>query len=189
MLPRPIEQWPTLTENPLMASIDSPSSNSRKVDHADNSDARDSSHINSIMLVADSAGRVFAFLDGTFSLGYFSLSPALIFGEPSKFPEQCLFVGQPSLTRDGSPRRCMDHMVVDLPLLLQREARDFAKLGTAGRALAHYSMRVVKEMREAWLGSDSNTGAREFGPKWIKTLEMKQKDQFGGTFPCLWIFW
>lgn len=78
----------------------------------------------------------------------------------------------------------MNQMVVDFPLLSKREARDFAKLGTAGRALAHYSMRVVKEMREVWLGSDSNTGAREFGPKWVRTLEVKQKDQFGGMFMC-----
>jgi anaphase-promoting complex subunit 4 len=109
----------------------------------------------------------------------------LTFEEPSKFPEQCLFVGQPSLMRDGSPRRCMNQVVVDFPLLSKREARDYAKLGTASRALAHYSMRVVKEMREAWFGSDSNTGAREFGPRWIKTLEVKQKDQFGGTFTSL----
>lgn len=168
-----------------MASIDSPSPNMRKVGHSGDADARDNSHVDSIMLVADRAGRIFSFLDGTFSLGYFSLGPSLIFEEPSKFAERCLFVGRPSLMRDDSSRRCMNQMVVDLPLLSKREVRDFAKLGTAGRALTHYIMRVMKEMREAWFGSDSTTGAREFGPRWIKTLEVKQKDQFGGNFACL----
>ena len=40
---------------------------------------------------------------------------------------------------------------------------------------------VVKEMRHVWFGSDTHAGARELGPKWIRALETKQKDQFGRT--------
>lgn len=140
----------------------------------------DNSHVESILLVADDLGRVFTFLDGTFSLGYFAITESTIFAAPTKHPECCLFVTHPTVLEGENSRQSLLPTVVELPLLAKREARDFANLATAGRALAHYSMRVVTEMREAWFGTESNTGARDFGPKWIKTLSVKQKEQYGG---------
>lgn len=40
-------------------------------------------------------------------------------------------------------------------------------------------MRVVKEMRSIWFGCETNSGAREWGPRWVRSLETKQKEQYG----------
>jgi anaphase-promoting complex subunit 4 len=45
-------------------------------------------------------------------------------------------------------------------------------------------MRVVREMKGAWFGSDTATGARELGPRWVNALKAKQKTQFGRM--CSW---
>ncbi|KAJ2920191.1 hypothetical protein MD484_g211, partial [Candolleomyces efflorescens] len=44
-------------------------------------------------------------------------------------------------------------------------------------------MRVVREMKGAWFGSDTATGARELGPRWVNALKSKQKTQFGHSNP------
>lgn len=72
---------------------------------------------------------------------------------------------------------------MNLPLLQSRIVRDIARVTSSMRELMWYTMRVVKEMRAIWFGSDTNGGARELGPKWLRALETRQKNQFGGK--CL----
>jgi hypothetical protein len=78
-------------------------------------------------------------------------------------------------------------MTLTMPLLSTRKARDFARLSSTARELVWYLIRIVKEMREAWYGSENQTGARELGPKWVRALEAKQKEFSAGKVRKLFI--
>jgi len=99
-----------------------------------------------------------------------------------KHPLRPMFVGQSSILRGNSFEICLTPMVIHMPLLTQRSARDLAALSSTARELIWYAIRVITEMQGIWNGSESNTGAREFGPKWIGLLETKQKEQFGRAY-------
>jgi len=43
-------------------------------------------------------------------------------------------------------------------------------------------MRIVKEMRAIWFGTETHGGIREWGPRWVRALETKQKEQFGRRY-------
>ncbi|KAJ3508934.1 hypothetical protein NLJ89_g5481 [Agrocybe chaxingu] len=77
--------------------------------------------------------------------------------------------------------------MVNLPLLSHRAIRDFAKLSSTGRELTWYATCAVKEIRGVWYGDETNSGARELGPKWVRALEVKQRESFGqqNTSPVL----
>ncbi|KAF8973944.1 anaphase-promoting complex, cyclosome, subunit 4-domain-containing protein [Flammula alnicola] len=185
-LPPVIDTWPTLSADHIMASIN-PSSHSKPSSDSANLDEVDNSNLNSILLVTDNVGRLFSYLDGTFPLGFIPFGFAFDFSSTVKHPLRPLFVGQPRIVHDGISRTNLNPVIIDVPLLAQRRSRDLAKLSSTARELVWYVLRVVKEMREVWYGSESNTGARELGPKWVHMLDSKQKEQFGqeGTNPIL----
>lgn len=139
----------------------------------------DSSNVNSLLMINDDRGRLFCHLDGTFSLGFVPIETNVVINSMVKHPFQPIFVGQPSIVRGNSSQICLTPMVIHMPLLTQRNARDLAALTSTARELMLYAIRVITEMQGIWNGSESNTGAREFGPKWIGLLETKQKEQFG----------
>lgn len=134
--------------------------------------------------MTDRSGYLFSYLDGTFPLGSIPLGAKTDFTSILKHPSQPFFVGSRRFIKDNISRTSLSPTIINFPLLAQRKSRDLAKLSSTSRELVWYILRVVKEMREVWYGSDSNTGAREFGPKWVQTLEAKQREDFGGM-SCL----
>ncbi|KAF9481412.1 hypothetical protein BDN70DRAFT_876389 [Pholiota conissans] len=177
-LPEVINSWPTLAADLSLASI-SATSRSKMSSETANIDEADKSNLNSILLVTDSSGHLFSYLDGTFPLGAISVGENLGFPSILKHPQRPLFVGSQRSIHDKIPRTSLNPILVELPLLAQRKSRDLARLSSTSRELVWYTLRIAKEMREVWYGSESSTGAREFGPKWIQALEAKQKEDFG----------
>ncbi|KDR85006.1 hypothetical protein GALMADRAFT_233556 [Galerina marginata CBS 339.88] len=181
-LPSVIETWPTLSTDLVTASISNSSHNKQSADN-ENLDEMDTANIDSILLVVDKLGHLFCYLDGTFPLGSIVLGSGIDYVSVAKHPVRPLFTGQRRVTQGGCSRIYLNPAVINIPLLSQRKCRDLARLSSSARELVWYSMRVVKEMHEAWYGSESSSGARELGPKWVKSLESKQKEQFGQEEP------
>ena len=159
----------------LVAASISVSSHTKPTSENASLDEVDSSNLNSILLVTDNQGHVFGFLDGTFPFGIISLESHAGFRSMVKHPSRPYFLGHVQVDEKTLLRPAL----IDIPLLAQRKSRDLAKLSSTARELVWYMLRVAKEMRSIWYGSESNTGARELGQKWILSLETKQKEQFG----------
>lgn len=136
-------------------------------------------NVNSILAIADDLGHIHSFLDGNYPLGAVPLGSETSTYTLFKYTTQPVFLAHPR-TAGGNPVHTdLSPAVVELPLLRTRKPRDMARLSSTTRELVWYVMRVVKEMRVVWFGSDTFNGARELGPKWIRALEAKQKEQFG----------
>ncbi|RDB29551.1 Anaphase-promoting complex subunit 4 [Hypsizygus marmoreus] len=181
-LPSPdvIDQWPSLFPDPLAASISSaspgklPGSSEGLLDEVDNTNK------NSILAVTDNEGYLHCFLDGSFPLGAVSLGSNLSVRSMFKDPKRPVFFAHASaLNEHAVGATSLQPIVIDLSMLGKRHARDMAKLSSTARELMWYIIRVVKEMHIIWFGSETFSGARELGPKWILALETKQQEQFG----------
>lgn len=140
--------------------------------------------MNNLLVVADDLGNLHWFLDGSYPLGAVQLSPGASTASLFKDPKQPIFLAHPQKSVDNAIFTELRPISVELPLLKTRKPRDLAKLSSTTRELVWYVMRVVKEMRAVWFGSNTLSGARELGPKWIRALESKQKEQFGREFHC-----
>ncbi|KAJ3575641.1 hypothetical protein NP233_g977 [Leucocoprinus birnbaumii] len=177
-IPDTIRDWPTLVSDPLLASICPSGARQSKTD----GNATDESDINkdSLLVVADYNGQLSLYQDGAFPLGqihigkdFYTRSLFTPFQSPSTF---LVHVTRLSPRPELTPT-CAVH--VDIPLVRRRFCRELSQLSSAAHDLTWYAMRVVKEMRAIWFGSDTNSGARESGPRWIRSLETKQKEQYG----------
>ncbi|KAJ3970282.1 anaphase-promoting complex, cyclosome, subunit 4-domain-containing protein [Lentinula raphanica] len=174
-LPDVIKSWPSLQPDPGAASINVPNTN-RTTENGITDDV-DDANIDSILAVADRSGRLWCFLDGTYSMGSLKLSnsnPTTItslFKNP-KSPVLLAYPNHDGVFTDLLPTH------VSLTLLQESKFRDFAKLSTTARELCWYVLRIVEEMSAAWMGSDTNTGARELGSKWLATYEAKQQTDY-----------
>lgn len=147
-------------------------------------DVADDANVDSILAVTDDTGRIHCFLDGSYYLGPISLGPNLLIPSLLKLPKLPVFVVHPQETVHGTNITDLPPVYVRLPMLEDRQIRDMARVSSSSRELVWYCMRVVKEMRAVWFGSESLTGARELGPKWIRALEKRQREQFGRRLPC-----
>ena len=168
----------------LVAASISVSSHAKPASEGASLDEIDSSNLNSILLVTDNLGHIFGYLDGTFPFGSISLKSHAGFKSMVKHPSRPYFLGHVQ----ANGKTFLAPTSIDIPLLAQRKSRDLAKLSSTARELTWYMLRVVKEMRSIWYGSESNTGARELGPKWVLALETKQKEQFGRKIVFLSFF-
>jgi len=185
-VPEVITSWPSLLPDPLAASISSPSQSRTQPNSSGTAaDDIDNSNVNSILAVADNAGCIYYFLDGSYPLGATSLGPEISIPSLSKDPKLSLFYVHPRKFVEETSITDLQPAAIDVPLLDKRDARAMANLSSTARELLWYTMRVVKEMRHVWFGSETHTGARELGPKWIRALETKQKDQFGRVYTTL----
>ncbi|KAF8898719.1 anaphase-promoting complex, cyclosome, subunit 4-domain-containing protein, partial [Infundibulicybe gibba] len=180
-LPEVIKDWPSLAPDPLSASVGT-SLHGKTTNSTVNEEA-DLSNFNSILAFSDDQGHLLCYLDGNFPLGVVSTKPASSTFSLHKHVQHPLFLAHPHVKTQEMARTYLYPVVVKLPLLEQRVVRDLAKLTSTARELTWYIMRVVKEMRAVWFGSEMFSGARELGPKWIRTLEAKQKEQFGQMEP------
>lgn len=159
----------TRVSNPQKSSVE------EDIDEADDPDA------NSIIAVSDDSGKIHCFLDGSYPIGDVTIP---ICG-PAKalYKHDDIFFVYPQLDQADDASTMLDPVIVRLPFLNQRIVRDLARVTSSMRELMWYTMRVVKDMRGIWFGSDTQNGARELGPKWLRALEARQQDQFGREYP------
>ncbi|PPQ64261.1 hypothetical protein CVT24_008399, partial [Panaeolus cyanescens] len=182
-LPAIISSWPSLTTDPAITSIDSGASKAPKQDeNLDEADPENS--VNSVLFVTDNLGRASLYLDGIFPLLPISLGQEIDLMQIVKHPYRTCFLGQPCVTGSHkTSRTSIVPLIVNVPLLGERMLRDLANSSSTARELVWYLMKVVQEMKIAWFGSSNITGAREFGPKWVRSLEDKLRDDFGYKQP------
>ena len=132
--------------------------------------------MDSVLAVADDAGHLHCFLDGSYPLGIIAAMAPCITSMSLAKDEDMLFA-HPRFT--DPKMTSLRPAVIHLPYLQQRTLRDVARVSSSVRELVWYAMRVVKDMRAAWFGGEAQSGARELGPKWIRALETRMKDEFG----------
>ena len=175
-----IRSWPALLPDRLAASISSPSQEGNQHDVlGPQDDGVSDANMNSVLAIADDLGYVHCFLDGTYPLGAIALRPETSTPSLFKHPKHPIFLAHPQKFTNSAVITELQPTKIELPLLRTQKPRDLAKLSSTTRELVWYATRVVREMRAVWFGSDASSGARELGPKWIRALETKQKDQFG----------
>jgi len=176
-----IDQWPTLTIDPVMASIGSTLVGTSHDRHGGSWDATDNDSNDSILAVADDLGYLHCYLDGTFPLGAIFLGPRLYVASSFKDPGRSTFFVHLRTAEVNAEdiATLLPPTLIDIPLLNSRQPRDLAKLSSTARELVSYLLRVVMEMKSIWNGSDAITAARHLGDKWVQALEARQRDQFG----------
>lgn len=118
-------------------------------------------------------------MDGSYPLGVIELGSACSALSLRKHENAALFLHAQTVSPQNVKYTAARPTIVRVPFLGPRFYRDLARASSTCRELLWYAMRVVKEMRAAWFGSSSQTGARELGPNWVRTLERKQREQFG----------
>ncbi|KAJ6610891.1 anaphase-promoting complex, cyclosome, subunit 4-domain-containing protein [Mycena sp. CBHHK59/15] len=181
-LPDVIKAWPTLNSDPIIASMGShgkhPDPNNGNLDVAD------SANVDSTLVITDDAGYIHCFLDGSYHLGPSSLGSNLSVPSLFKHPKHPVFIVHPEEKTGDAVSTDLPPVYVQLPMLQDRRVRDMARASSSSRELVWYCIRVVKEMRSVWFGSESFSGARELGPKWIRALEKRQREQFGQHEPA-----
>ncbi|KAL1737184.1 anaphase-promoting complex, cyclosome, subunit 4-domain-containing protein [Schizophyllum commune] len=167
--------WPTLAHDPTLTSI--AASPQAKTPGAEIDDV-DLDNLDSILAAADEAGRIYTLLDGCFPMGAASYASPAPFTTlfMHKDPLEPLLFLHPMIVLDSRP--CTDVLptTLDIRLLRERHVRDFARLSSAARELAHYMTRLTKDMRDVWYGGESHTGARLLGPKFLSEFEKKQQE-------------
>ncbi|KAJ7786332.1 anaphase-promoting complex, cyclosome, subunit 4-domain-containing protein [Mycena metata] len=146
-------------------------------------DVADDANVDSILVASDDAGHIHCFLDGSYHLGPVALGTNLLIPSLFKMPTRPLFIVYPQETDQDARRTDLPPLFVRLPMLEDRQVRDMARISSSSRELVWYCIRVVKEMRAVWFGSETLSGARELGPKWIRALEKRQREQFGQQEP------
>ncbi|KXN90007.1 hypothetical protein AN958_05012 [Leucoagaricus sp. SymC.cos] len=178
-MPDTICNWPTLISDPLLASICSPEHQPSVDGNA--SDEPDVTNKDSLLIVGDYNGFLSLYQDGAFPLGeihigdsFFARSLYNHSSSPSVFSAH---VTKLLADQELTPLCAVG---VDVPVMRRRFCRELSQLSSAARDLTWYAMRVVKEMRTIWFGSDTNSGAREWGPRWVRSQsEARQKEQYG----------
>ncbi|KAL0951164.1 hypothetical protein HGRIS_007895 [Hohenbuehelia grisea] len=178
-LPSYIRAWPTLPSNLLEASI-APYNLKPAQESTQGTNDIDTSNHGSILIVADNAGHVYSFLEGSYPLGTISVEPCSVISL-SKFNGRMSFSAHLEPASEKSIE--LYPTTISMPILDGRYVRDFARCSSTARELLWYISRVVKEMRACWFGSESTSGARELGQKWVRALEAKQTGDFGEDEP------
>jgi anaphase-promoting complex subunit 4 len=167
----------------LSASLSPPSQDRSRSNHSDPAtDDTDDANLNSILAVSDDLGYIYFFLDGSYSLGAFLIGPKVSTSTLFKMPAHSTFYVHPQVAADDETATDLQPTTISLPLLNKRDVRDLARLSSSARELLWYTTRVVKEIRNAWFGCETHSGARELGPKWVRALETRQKEQFGRMY-------
>lgn len=177
-MPDVIASWPSLPSDPTAASISpSPAGGQERRPGAE-LDEVDDSNVNSLLAVSDAAGNIYSFLDGSYPLGVIHLGSRCLPSSMHKHENTALFLHAQLLSQNIA-HTVTRPTIVHVPFLGSRFLRDVARASTSSRELLWYATRVVKEMRATWFGSQTQTGARELGPTWVRALEKRQKEQFG----------
>ncbi|KAJ3554550.1 hypothetical protein NM688_g3049 [Phlebia brevispora] len=181
IMPQIISSWPTLPIDLNAASFQS-FMNGRTQRPGEELDEVDDSNVNSILVVSDNSGNIYGFLDGYYPLGTISLDLECTISSMYK-SDNVRYYLHPNIGSSASQQTLLRPVSLNIPFLQGRTLRDVARVSTSARELAWYAIRVVKEMRGTWFGSDTHSGAREAGPKWLRALEQRQKQKYGVDEP------
>lgn len=171
-MPTAIASWPALPSDLLAASIQHLA---RAGDLSKELSDINEANVNSILAASDSNGRLHCFLDGSYPLGAVQVNSGSTTTSLYRDPNVPVLFAHLHTPSGPSTRTTLLPVSVDLSLLRTRIPRDVARASTTARELLWYTMRVVDEMRVAWLGSESQPGGREPGNKWLQTLEGLQQ--------------
>ena len=137
----------------------------------------DDTNLNSVLAVADNVGHVHLFMEGSYLLGSLPICEATYPRSLYKLRDHFFAHLGPSSPGEGAVS-LLPH-TLKLPYLATRHCRDVGRVSTAARELVSYVIHVIKDMRDAWFGNESQGGARDLGPKWIQSLEARQQNEFG----------
>lgn len=158
--------------DPLAASIEL--SRDERPAPGEDLDVRDLTNVDSILVVVDSTGHIHLFLDGTYPMGAYYVHPSYM---PSTVFKSALrnqlFVNARISTAD-SDRHNLLPLGITLSLLDNKSTRRIAENSTTAKELLWYTMRVIKDMRRLWFGTDGHDGARVMCSNWAKGLEERQ---------------
>lgn len=177
-MPSIITSWPSLPTDLAAASIASNKPDAQQP-FPEAEDEADETNVNSVLAVSDNLGRVHLFLEGSYPLGCVRIGSGDTAPRALYKLREYLFVHPGPASDPASPAVPLRPVVLRLSYLTGRHFRDVARVSSAARELVWYAMRVVKDMRNTWFGSDSNAGARDLGPKWVQALEERQRNEFG----------
>ena len=133
-----------------------------------------------MLAVADNVGQVHLFMEGSYLLGTLALREASFPRSVYKLRDHFFAHLGPAAPGEGAVD--VRPLTVKLPYLMTRHCRDVARVSTAARELVSYVIHVIKDMRDAWFGSEPQSGARDLGPKWIQSLEARQAKEFGRKY-------
>lgn len=179
LLPVVIAQWPALPPDPISASISAQTS--REVRAGEELDEKDLTNKDSLLVAAIDDGSLQGFLDGTYPLGPVRLGDgreALEIMKDSTGSStifvHAVFRSPWSTDLTASAHHTLMPLPISFPLLYAKPTRHIAESSTAARELTWYAMRVVKEMRKAWFGDGSQSGARDLGASYVRGLERWQ---------------
>lgn len=185
MFPDVIERWPSLSADPLSASINPPSHNTSPDKSRETMHEAEDSNENSLLVVTNDLGHMNCFLDGSFPLGSISLGadPAVL--SLTKGPTHPVLLAHlhKSTANNTNADIILPPVVVGIPLFERQQLRELAKLSSTARELVWYTMNVVHEMHNIWSGSEASSGAQGLGARFIQALESKQKEQFAQGSP------
>lgn len=176
-LPASILAWPALPPDLASSSI-AANKPDAQTSFPETADEVDDTNVNSILAVADSQGYIQLFLEGSYPLG-------AVLTQRKYFPRSLYKLREYFFSHIGPSTPSADAAVGLLPHVMQfpyltgRHFRDVARVSSSARDLLGYTIRVVKDMRAAWFGSDTQVGARDLGPKWVQSLEARQATAFG----------
>ncbi|TFK30461.1 hypothetical protein FA15DRAFT_676805 [Coprinopsis marcescibilis] len=189
-LPEAISSWPTLSPDSKVSAVDSSIQHQSSTRPTETLDEKDESNLNSVLMISDTLGNVYSFLDGAFPLGVISLGREASLSAVEKTLNDPKFLGHAKFNSVSASKMHISPTIIDVPLLASRKTRDLARLSSIVRDLTWYIVRVAREMKEAWVGSESTTGARELGPRWVEALHAKQRN-FGkvSADPILDLTW
>ncbi|EMD42038.1 hypothetical protein CERSUDRAFT_42528 [Gelatoporia subvermispora B] len=175
-LPSVISSWPSLPTDSSAASIKPTTVGGTYCDETLDED--DNLNLDSVLAVSLDSGHLHCFVDGSFPLGAIALPDN--HSVVSLVKTQDLLCAHLAPSDSLQPSSVALHpCIIQVPHLTQRALRDVARVSSSARELTWYTMRVVKEMRATWFGSESQGGVRELGPKWMRALEKRQKEDFG----------
>jgi hypothetical protein len=136
-----------------------------------------------ILIATDDSGGVQFFVDGTFYVGQVQLTPVpaecrwLKVPSRSQFLVHCGFSPQSQVVPTLHTLFCPSS--VALPLLDDQEFRSIARTSSSLRHLLWHCRNFVSELRNLWIGYERVEGAGTLGPKWLKGIEIIQRDNWG----------
>lgn len=198
-LPDSIANWPSLPPDLIAASIKPsprPGDPQRRPggppeEVLDDVRPENSPNYDSLVIATDDQCRCHFFMDATFPLGYVSIGQvaegvACEVVSLMNPPFRAVILAHVTYRVREQGYTNLAPISVDLSALRTPQTREVARCSSAARELAWYMMRVVEEMRTAWMGSaEHGEGARALGPKWVKEVEARQRVHSAGTEPSV----
>ncbi|RPD82564.1 hypothetical protein L226DRAFT_451057 [Lentinus tigrinus ALCF2SS1-7] len=182
-LPHCIYYWPTLPPDHTAASIAVNKPSAETYFQEAEQDEQDDTNTNSILAVADTLGYVHLYLEGTYRMGPVYIPHGKHFPRSFYKHREYFFSHIGPITPNSDGAVGLFPHIIKLPYLPGRHLRDVARASTVARELLSYALRVVKDMRAVWFGSETQVGARELGPKWVNALNSRQASAFGQDEP------